>query len=171
MTFLRALERLLVRVETVLLVVFLGAMVLLAFAQVVMRNVFDAGFLWGDPIVRQMVMWSGFMGAAIAASQDRHISIDALTKFLKGRVKDIVHVITSLFASAVCFYLAQAAWVFMQDERHSGGELISGIPSWIGLSIIPFGFGLLTIHFALSAIEHAGDAISPPPPPVTEEVQ
>lgn len=171
MKLLRALDRLLVRIETVFLVIFLGAMVILAFAQVVLRNVFGGGFLWGDPIVRQMVMWSGFMGAAIAASQDRHISIDALTKFLKGRVKDLVHVITSLFAAVVCYYMAQAAWVFMQDERQSGGELISGIPSWIGLAIIPVGFGLLTIHFALNAIEHGGDAISPPPPPAAGEAQ
>jgi C4-dicarboxylate transporter, DctQ subunit len=162
MKYLRALDRMLVRLETILLVVFLSLMVILAFAQVISRNVFSAGFLWGDPLVRQMVMWSGFMGAAIAASQDRHISIDALTKFLKGRVKHIVHVITSLFAAVVCYYFAYAAWVFLQDEKQSGGELIAGIPSWIGLSIIPFGFALLMVHFALNAIENAGDAISPP---------
>jgi TRAP-type C4-dicarboxylate transport system permease small subunit len=162
MKLLRALDRLLVRLETVLLVIFLSLMVILAFAQVVLRNVFGGGILWGDPLVRQMVMWSGFMGAAIAASQDRHISIDALTKFLKGRVKNLVHVITSLFASAVCFYFARAAWVFLQDEKQSGGELITGIPSWIGLIIIPVGFMLLMVHFALNAIEHAADAVSPP---------
>jgi TRAP-type C4-dicarboxylate transport system permease small subunit len=163
MKILLALDRLLVRIETVFLVIFLSLMVILAFAQVVLRNVFGTGILWGDPVVRQMVMWSGFMGAAIAASQDRHINIDALTKFLKGRVKDIVHVITSLFASVVCFYMARAAWVFMQDDRESGSELIAGIPSWIGLTIIPLGFALLAIHFALGAIKHGGDAIAPPP--------
>jgi TRAP-type C4-dicarboxylate transport system permease small subunit len=168
MKLLRTLDRLLVRLETIFLVIFLSLMVILAFAQVVLRNVFGGGILWGDPIVRQMVMWSGFMGAAIAASQDRHISIDALTKFLKGRVKDIVHVITSSFASVVCFYMARAAWVFMQDEKQSGSELISGIPSWIGLIIIPLGFALLTVHFALTTLEHAGDAISPP---AAEEAQ
>jgi len=162
MKLLRALDRLLVRLETILLVMFLSLMVILAFAQVVLRNVWGGGFLWGDPLVRQMVMWSGFMGAAIAASQDRHISIDALAKFLKGRIKDLVHVITSLFAAVVCFYLAHAAWVFLLDEKQSGGELITGIPSWIGLAIIPFGFALITVHFVLNAIEHAADAISPP---------
>jgi len=162
MKLLRALDRFLVRVETILLVVFLGVMVVLAFAQVVLRDVFNASILWGDPVVRQMVMWSGFMGAAIAASQDRHISIDAFTKFIKGRVKEIVHVVTSLFASVVCFYLAKAAWDFMVSEKEAGGELITGIPSWIGLLIIPFGYALLTFHFALNAVEHAGDAISPP---------
>ena len=168
MKFLRALDRLLVRLETIFLVVFLSLMVLLAFAQVVLRNVFGGGFLWGDPLVRQMVMWSGFMGAAIASSQDRHISIDALTKFIKGRVKDVVHIITSLFASVVCFYLARAAWVFLEDEKQSGGELITGIPSWIGLIIIPVGYWLLMAHFGLNAIEHAADAVAPP---AVEEAQ
>jgi TRAP-type C4-dicarboxylate transport system permease small subunit len=161
MKFLGALDRLLVRIETIFLVVFLSLMVLLAFAQVVLRNVFGGGIIWGDPLVRQMVMWSGFMGAAIAASQDRHISIDALTQFIKGRGKDIVRFVTSIFASVVCFYLAQAALVFLKDEKESGGELIAGIPSWIGLIIIPAGYALLMIHFALNAVGHAAKAVSP----------
>ena len=161
MKFLRALDRQLVRIETIFLVVFLSLMVLLAFAQVVLRNLFDSGFIWGDPVVRHMVMWSGFMGAAIAASQDRHISIDALTKFIKGRMKDIVQVVTCLFASVVCFYLARAAWDFLLNEKESGGELVAGIPSWIGLIIIPVGYALLMIHFALKAIGHGAEAVSP----------
>lgn len=161
MKVLRALDRLLVRVETVLLVIFLSLMVLLAFTQVVLRNLFEGGILWGDPLVRQMVMWSGFMGAAVAASQDRHISIDALTQFIKGRGKEIVRVITSIFAAVVCYYLAGAAWVFLLDEKQSGGELIAGIPSWIGLIIIPAGYWLLMVHFVLNAVEHAGRAASP----------
>jgi TRAP-type C4-dicarboxylate transport system permease small subunit len=107
-------------------------------------------------------MWSGFMGAAIAASRDRHISIDALTKFLKGRFRELAHVITSLFAAVVCFYLAEAAWTFMLSEKEAGGELITGIPSWIGLLIIPLGYALLTFHFGLTAVEHAADAVAPP---------
>lgn len=162
MKSLRALDRLLVRVETIFLVVFLSLMVLLAFVQVLLRNVFDGGIIWGDPLVRQMVMWSGFMGAAVAASQDRHISIDALTQFMKGRAKDIVRVVTSLFASVVCYYLADAAWVFLLDEKQSGGELIAGIPSWIGLIIIPAGYLLLMVHFVLNAIEHGARAVAPP---------
>ncbi|MCK5573045.1 MAG: TRAP transporter small permease subunit, partial [Bacteroidetes bacterium] len=85
MKFFRGLSRALVRVETVLLVLFLGVMVVLAFAQVVMRNIFQTGFLWGDPLVRHLVLWVGFMGAAIAASDERHISIDAINKFLPIR--------------------------------------------------------------------------------------
>ena len=59
MRILHGIDRLLIRLETVLLVAFLGTMIVLAFAQVVMRNLFGAGFLWGDPLVRQMVLWAG----------------------------------------------------------------------------------------------------------------
>ena len=122
MKLLRALDRVLVRLETVLLVIFLGLMVILAFAQVVLRNVLGWGLLWGDPLVRQMVMWSGFMGAAIAASQDRHISIDALAKFLKGRVKDIVRVITSLLLPRCASIWPGPPGSSMLDEKQSGAK-------------------------------------------------
>ncbi|MCK7524997.1 MAG: TRAP transporter small permease [Ignavibacteriales bacterium] len=62
-------------------------MVLLAFAQVILRNVFGTGLVWGDTIVRHMVLWAGFVGGALASYEGRHISIDALTKFFPPRVK------------------------------------------------------------------------------------
>jgi TRAP-type C4-dicarboxylate transport system permease small subunit len=160
MKFLRNLNRALVRVETVLLVVFLGVMVVLAFAQVVMRNLFQTGFLWGDPLVRHLVLWVGFMGAAIAASQEGHISIDAINKFLPIRARHIVKTITNLFAAVTCYFLASAAWVFIQDERAAGGELVLSIPTWIGLSIIPVGYVLLLVHFSVNFAEHLGSFLT-----------
>ena len=160
MKLLRLLNRGLVRVETVLLVVFLGAMVLLAFAQVVMRNVLGTGFLWGDPLVRHLVLWTGFLGAALATSEERHISIDAINKFLPSRARHIVKIITSLFAAVTCYFLASAAWVFIQDERAAGGELVLSIPLWIGLSILPAGYVLIMIHFVLNTAEHIGSLLT-----------
>jgi len=158
MSLLRALNRLLVRVETVLLVAFLSIMIVFAFVQVVLRNLFSSGLLWGDPLVRQMVLWSGFVGAALAASQDRHISIDALTKFLSPRVKSGMQTVTNLFAAVVCYFLGASAWTFLLDERVSGSELFLGIPSWVGLLIIPLGYWLLGLHFALNMVQSGAAA-------------
>ncbi len=160
MKLLRLLNRILVRVETILLVVFLGVMVVLAFAQVVMRNVFGTGFLWGDPLVRHLVLWAGFMGAALATSEDRHISIDAINKFLPERTRRIVKIFTNLFAAATCYFLASAAWVFIQDERAAGGELVLSIPYWIGLSVLPVGYFLIMIHFAINSAEQIGSLLT-----------
>jgi TRAP-type C4-dicarboxylate transport system permease small subunit len=155
MTLLRRFDRLLVKLETMLLVVFLSAMILLSFSQVVMRNVFGTGFLWADPLVRHLVIWVGFIGAAIATHEERHISIDALTKFLSPRLKAAANILTSLFAVIVCYFLADAAWVFLSDERTAGDELMLSIPLWLVILIIPGGYGLMIVHFLVRIAEHS----------------
>ena len=165
MKFVQALTSVLVKIETVLLVVFLSVMALLAFSQVVLRNIFGTGLLWADPMTRQMVLWSGFMGAALATSADRHISVDAFTKYLSPRTNQTIKIVTSLAAAVVTIFLAHAAWEFVVNEKEAGGEIFLGIPSWIGLSIIPTGYALITIHFLAHGIESAVTRFGPKTPP------
>jgi len=158
MKFLHSLTRLLVRIETAFLVLFLSVMVLVAFAQVMLRNLFNVSFLWGDPLVRHLVLWVGFLGAAVAAHEGRHISIDALTKYLPARVVSWVKVVTSLFAAVVCWFLAQAAYVYLVQEAEFSVMTSLPIPLPIVLAIMPAGYALLVLHFALAAFTHALEA-------------
>lgn len=160
MKFLRALDRLLDQMEYGLLVVFLGAMVLLSFLQVVLRNVFGGGLVWADTVVRHLVLWAGFVGAALATSDGRHINIDVITKLFPATTKRFFHIFTSVFAATVCWYLAQAAWVYVQDERLNGGELVLSIPTWVALLIIPLGYLLIAFHFLIRALEHLAVSLS-----------
>lgn len=155
MKILRALSNVLVRIETALLVVFLSVMMVFAFGQVVLRDVFGTSLLWVDPLVRQTVLWAGFIGAALATSEDRHISIDAFTKFLSPGTKSVVRVITGFAAAVVTFFLAVAAWGFLREEMVSGDELFLGVPSWAYLVIIPAGYALIALHFLIGAVERA----------------
>jgi TRAP-type C4-dicarboxylate transport system permease small subunit len=54
------------RVEKFLIVVMLSMMILVAFLQIVLRNAFSTGISWGDPLVRYLVLWVGFIGASLA---------------------------------------------------------------------------------------------------------
>ncbi len=155
MKILRALSNLLVRIETILLVLFLSAMVVLAFGQVLLRNVFGTSVLWIDPFVRHTVLWAGFIGAALATSDDRHISIDAFTKYLSPRTKSVVKIITGFAAAVACGFLALAAWGFLREEMTSSDELFLGIPSWVIRVIIPAGYALIALHFLIGAVERA----------------
>jgi TRAP-type C4-dicarboxylate transport system permease small subunit len=157
--FLRSLSKVITRAEGWLLVVFLGTMIVFAFLQVVLRNFFGTSLTWGDILVRQMVMWAGFTGAAIATSEDRHISIDALTKFIPERPRHAIRFITNAFAAVVCVYLMRAAWTLLESERENTGELFLGIPQWVGLVIIPIGYALLTMHFSLNVLESGLSAV------------
>lgn len=156
MTLLRSLDRFLVKAETVLLVAFLTAMILLSFAQVILRNVFDTGILWADPFVRHLLIWAGFLGAAIATHEERHIGIDALTKFFTPKLKTLAQIFTSLFALIVCYYLADAALVFLRDEKAAGSEFVLSMPLWVAIIIIPAGYALMGVHFVVKIIESIG---------------
>jgi TRAP-type C4-dicarboxylate transport system permease small subunit len=152
MTLLRSIDRGLVRVEGWLLVLFLGTMVVLSFAQVVLRNVFSTGFIWADPLVRHMVLWVGFLGAAIATHEERHISIDALTRFLSPRWKAAAAIAGQVFLAVVCAFLVGASWTFLMQERDAGGEFLNGIPSYAALMIIPAGYLLIAVHALIRAM-------------------
>ena len=71
MSILLFLDRWLARITGWLIVFFLGVMILMAFGQVVLRNVFHTGIEWGDVFLRHMVLWLGFLGATIATGEGR----------------------------------------------------------------------------------------------------
>jgi C4-dicarboxylate transporter DctQ subunit len=145
----------------VFLVVFLSAMVILSFTQVVLRNFFDTGLLWADPIVRHLVIWGGFTAAAIAAAEGRHIGIDALTKFFSPRWKSAAAVFTNLFAVVACWYLSTAAWTFLLAEKEAGDQIVLSIPTWIAILIIPGGYLLMAMHFLIRTVHSAEETLHP----------
>jgi C4-dicarboxylate transporter DctQ subunit len=160
MKFLKAIDRALTQTEQAILITLLSVMVVMSFLQVVLRNLFSSGFLWADILLRHILLWLGFLGAAIATSENRHINIDALRRFLSPRIRSAVEVLTDLFAAIVCFFLARASWVFVQGEIAGRATLVSDIPAWYGEIIIPVGFGLLVVHFVIRAILRArGEAV------------
>lgn len=161
MSVLRLIDNFLTRIEVALLVVFLTAMVVLSFAQVVLRNFFDTGLLWADPIVRHLVIWGGFTAAAIAASEGRHIGIDALTKFFSPKLKSAAAVVTNTFAVIACWYLSSAAWTFLLAEKEAGDHIVLSIPTWVAILIIPAGYLLMALHFLIRSVFSAEETLRP----------
>ena len=154
MKIVRTLSRLLTKVETVLVVILLGIMLLLGFTQVILRNIFHSGILWGDILLRHLVLWLGFLGALLATSTGKHISIDAFTRYFPSRVKYGINCLTDFFAMIVCYFLFRAALTFIGFEISDSHMVYAEIPAWYAESIIPLGYGLLAVHFFLRCMEH-----------------
>lgn len=152
MSLLKKIDAVLNKVEGALLILLLAVMVLLAFLQVILRNVFLEGIFWADILLRHLVLWVGFLGAALATSEERHISIDAFATMFSPKVKAGIRVITNVFAVLVCYLLFDASRTFLQFEIEDARELFLGIPEWYSGIIIPIGFGLLMLHFTVRAV-------------------
>ncbi|MEJ2635567.1 MAG: TRAP transporter small permease [Calditrichia bacterium] len=141
--------------ENSLIILILGVMVILAFLQVLLRNFFDTGILWGDIFLRHLVLWVGFIGASLATREEKHINIDVLTRIISKRYIPYVKMIIELVSVIICILLAHAGYKFLMDEIKYETILFENIPSWYFELIIPVGFALMAFRFLLKIIEQA----------------
>lgn len=154
---LRALHR----IEDGILAALLTAMILLGVAQIALRNLFDAGLTWSDPLLRVLVLWVGLLGALAATREDRHIVIDALLRLAPRRLRHGVRVLALVFTAAVTALLAYHAARFVAMEFELGGVVFAAVPAWLAELIIPVSFALMTLRFLLLAAREARAALRP----------
>lgn len=141
------------KVESVLASLGLLFMISLAFLQVLLRNFWDTGIDWADPIVRALVLWVGFLGASIATHQKGHISFDVISKFLPRRANRVAKLFVHFASALVCVLLAKAAFNFVILEKEFDTMLVEQIPNWIAVIIIPISFLIMAFRMTLHGIE------------------
>jgi C4-dicarboxylate transporter DctQ subunit len=140
-------------IETGLIILILGIMVLLSFLQVIMRNFFDTGILWGDIFLRHLVLWVGFVGASLATRQEKHINIDLLTRLIPKRTVPFAKIMVDVTSVIVCLVLVKAGWEFVSMEIEAKTTVFLNVPSWYFEIIIPAGFALIALRFIFKIIE------------------
>lgn len=138
-------------VEDALLALLLGAMVLLAPVQIFLRNFFDEGISWGDPLLRVLVLWVGLLGAVSASRGNRHITIDVFSKFMPLRLQLFVRIVTSLFTVGVCALVAWHSGRFVEMEREFDSIAFSGIEAWMFQAVIPLAFTAIGLRYLVYA--------------------
>jgi TRAP-type C4-dicarboxylate transport system permease small subunit len=100
-------------------------------------------------MLQHLTLWLCFLGAALATCERRHISIDVLSRILPEKITRWSNLIVDCLALIVVGILAYYGFDFIIDEQSSEAVLIGNIPLWWGKSIIPVGFVLIGLHFAL----------------------
>lgn len=138
--------------EDALLIGVFAAMLLSAIAQIVMRNFFDAGFAWIDPLHRVLVLWVAMLGAVTATREDRHISIDVLSRFAPARLLPWLKRVVAFATAIVCALLAWHTFRFVRDEYVFSDVEIAGLPVWIWQAILPLGFAVMTLRFLFAVV-------------------
>ncbi|MEO1595112.1 MAG: TRAP transporter small permease [Pseudomonadota bacterium] len=139
--------------EDAVLVILLGAMILLAVAQIVMRNGFGGGFIWADETLRLMVLWLALAGSVAAARADKHLAINVLARALPPRGQSAARFITNAFTSGICGLLAWHAWRFLQQSFEFEDTLVGGLPAWWFQVVLPVGFALMCWRYFVFALE------------------
>ena len=139
--------------EDAVLLVILVAMILLAGAQIFLRNFFDTSIFWGDEMLRLMVLWLTIAGGLAASRMDKHISIAVLDRFLPAQARQVVKIIIDLFTAAICGLFAWHSARFVMGSYEFGDTLMTNIPAWTLQIILPIGFGLMAYRHLILAIK------------------
>jgi TRAP-type C4-dicarboxylate transport system permease small subunit len=161
MKFFHNIDSVLTRVVNAALVLLFSVMLSLAVIQVFLRYFFNSSILWGDIAARTLVLWVGFLGAALATKENKHFHIDVLTRFLKKRYQLWFQSFSNLFASVICFFLGQASVTFLELDNQT--KTFLQLPVFVVELIIPIGFYLMMIQFALRMIINANDGLHTSP--------
>jgi TRAP-type C4-dicarboxylate transport system permease small subunit len=128
-------------------------MILIAFLQILLRNLLDTGLPWGDSLVRYLVLWVGFIGAALAVKENKHITIDVFSRWLPRSGRKLNRIVVAVFSCAICILLTVAAGKFVRNEFLMGERAFLTLPVWLAALVIPVSFAIMALRYALSALE------------------
>jgi TRAP-type C4-dicarboxylate transport system permease small subunit len=166
--FGRPLLAVLRRGEMGFLALLLLSMVVLSALQIVARNAFGAGILWIDPLLRYSTLWIGFLGAALAAGEGRHIQMDVLGRALPPGPRRLAGRLTHLAAAATSAVLAESAYRHLASEYSYGAREFLRLPTWILLVVIPAALAVMVYRFLDRALVPPLEAAPPAPAVGTE---
>ncbi|MBM2576872.1 TRAP transporter small permease [Jannaschia sp. Os4] len=106
------LSRIVNEIEETAIALFLGGMVLVTFANVVMRYGFNSSLLWGLEVVLILFAWLVIFGVAYGFKITAHLGVDALTNALPSRAARVCALVAGAVTVAYGLLLLKGAWDF-----------------------------------------------------------
>jgi tripartite ATP-independent transporter DctM subunit len=143
------------KTERGLAIASISLMAALPVAELAARYLRTSGVPGSAVFVQHLTLWVAFLGAALAASSDRLLSLSA-NAFLSERAAARVRVFSSGMAAAVALCLFWASLQFMLANRRGGEMLALGIPKWCAIAVMPAGLLLIAVR----AVRGAGPRTS-----------
>ena len=143
-------EVVLSKIENALIIVILFATMFIAVTQIVLRNGFSSGLSWADPALKMLVLYITIIGSIIATRENKHLSIDVLSKFLPVHLNHFVQKCTNTFAAIICILMSYYSLELLLLAKEFQDVAFNGIPLWIMQLILPIGFLLMAIRFVIN---------------------
>lgn len=98
------------RVLSGLMVLFLAAMVVMVFGNVVLRYGFNSGITVSEELSRWLFVWMTFLGALVALHKHAHLGTDSLVKRLPPLGKKICLGASHLLMLYLCWLMLRGGW-------------------------------------------------------------
>lgn len=150
-------DRLLSRVEYVVIAVFSLAALALGTAQVVMRYVFNTGFVWTEAIFVILTVSAMLFAGSRAVRDDAHVKVDLLPQLLPQKAQTVLRLIRYVASLGLCAVFVVGGFQYVTFTRSMGiVSPSSNLPVWTIYLIVPVTMGLFCIRYILLLLREAG---------------
>jgi len=154
MQFLRKVSDLIEKLESFLIFILVTSMVVLSFLQIILRNFFSLSLFWADDFTRHAVLWVGLLAASVATAHAKHINIDVISRFFKGKSKRTLNAIKYLISAVISAFLVYASLKFLVYEMEGGEKSLTlKVPVWYLEALFPVAFSITAFRFVILALE------------------
>jgi TRAP-type C4-dicarboxylate transport system permease small subunit len=113
-------------------------MLVMAFAQALLRNLTQLGIGWANTALEELgfadfilskgTLWLAFLGASLAVRGDKHIAIDVVPRLVSAKARVIMRSLVGFISCAISLALSHAFWravMINGGERPPEFELLS----------------------------------------------
>ena len=114
---------------------------------------FNFGLVWGEGLVKMLVLWVCMLGAMVAVRREKHIQIDLLSRYLPKHINRMTKAAAHVFTAGVCFVAAYYGVKLVLLEFEYQTIAFSEVPAWICEAIIPFGFTAMAFRFVILSLK------------------
>jgi len=138
--------------EDNLVVIFLVSILSIAVVQIILRNFFDSGLIWGDSLISILVLWLGLSSSVVASRENKNINIDVFSAHVSEKYQIIIKKTGFIFAAIICLIISYYSFTFIYDEYLLNEMAFLKVPVWLTESIIPLAFFIMAIRYFLHSI-------------------
>ena len=129
----------------------LGVIVLLTLAQIFYRFVLDQPLIWSEELIKLLLVWITFLGAAVVCWDGRHLNVDVVFIRLPHRLRRIVQLINAAVAVAFLAFLIQPTLQLVKIENMAEMGAL-GLPAGVLRLPVAIGAGLMILFIVLRLI-------------------
>jgi TRAP-type C4-dicarboxylate transport system permease small subunit len=151
-------DNIVAKIEEVALVIFVAAMAVIIFMQVIFRYVLKNPIFWSEELTRYIFVWVVLLGASINIKKKGHYGIDILYKTLPDKVRMYVGILISLMMGVVIFTLLTQSIILVKSTFIQISPAMEISMGW-AYGSLTVGGTFMAIHFLIAAIRQANEAL------------
>ena len=146
--FFESINNFFAKIEKIFLVIGVSVMILVVFFDIMLRELFDGGFIWSKELAAFLMIWVGFVGASLAAKENKHIVVGIPEKLFPKKVLPYVSLFASVIIFTVTILIAYLGFNYVLETKEFGEtSLVLNIPLWIVQIIIPASLVIIAFRF------------------------